>query len=1449
MSGEMQTGPHARFIGVGVSSYDDTHFDELPDVANEIEEFARILTSLGVESIVVPGLGEYDIHQRLNETLVPGATPDPSSLVIIWTGHADLPPVGGLRLVAKDSVPERQALLSPAQVVGAALATGAGQILVVFDTCYSGAGAMRALATADEWSQNAGPTTPRNWIGYVSSAMHWEQAKSGRLAGELRRILREGARGDSDDVTFLWSEHKQWVTGSDIISTLQAEWPDADTQTPLFVQSGWSRALIPNPRFARGAPPRVVAHLLKAARGGSTEDETWYFSGRHRIVEHVVGWLSHTPSGVLVVTGPAGSGKSAVLGLLASLSNPGEREVLLAQRDIDYPDPGVGSIDAVVYARGATVDDIASQLDEQLFGKGRKQKAPRSVAEFMTRLKSIDEPPAVIIDGLDEAVDVAEIINTLINPLSLQARVLIGTRSIPSADGDLLTRMQPDPASVLDVVEMSNDEDDIREYVERRLRAVDAPQMDVEAVAAAVATHAMDDADGRFLLAYLETTELRRRPVDTSVEGWAQALSVNLSTGVDDALSGLDELTRDGLPIAGGMRTLLSALAWGAGSGLPADVWSLIANALSDDAPFELRDVYRVLSIASAYIVEAGAFGDAVYRLAHAILAERLRDRGTESSDAPLRIARALADAFLALGPTVAEDSPYLRQNLWRHCADALLPGIEILEAVAGRSDLDFREDLAKANAHVARALSESGSPHDAVRLGETAEALFTELAEENPDNYLQLAAVLLSSGATQFVLEDTRAAESILERAVRLIRAIVDVDESYSPALVSALRALAGAQVGNEDLAGASESFGEAAAVLERLAASDRASARAYADTLIDLGRTLNEAHGYESAAKAIEKAIAVILDLDSESVSSGRALAVSRSELARAYFALDRPSDGLEQSERVVDFYASLGDRGNVADGMSLFSARLDLAVGYMRVEDLAKAAEVLDALIDQAGDPPYANEIVRRAMRDVLIPRALILIAQGEDARALGFLMPAMALLRDADEDDRARRKLADALVTAAGIHARSDRPAEAIGALQESLGLMSTLPVDEASHLEQVVDALRLQGELFEAAEGPCPPIPPMSAVLSNARTLTASHPALQDTYASLLAAVVKTRESGQQPPDAEVAGALDELDDLAARQPSVRSSLVQAQLAIVQREIRLSQLASAVPRMQRIASVTRELAAEDPERFGALSSQLSTTAGFFAAVAWAWDDAIVWLTEAIEVLRGLAVTDESQLPALATALATLAGGLDETGRTDEALHVAEESLAIQQDAFARGLEVKPVDLVVSRFSVASFEVALGLPGDGEARARAAVAELREAWQTDPAVRASIAGPLNELGRLLVDSDEAIGWLEESVELLREELIGEVNLRTVYLVASLNLAGGYVAHGRMEEGLRVALDAIEFAREWHLPPVTALSDLRQLRHLADRVEASAHGQALDAWGPVLVAAGRRGWPAEE
>ena len=83
----------------------------------------------------------------------------------------------------------------------------------------------------------------------------------------------------------------------------------------------------------------MVEQLVDAARGGDP-DEEWYLTGRQFILAALTGWIADGQPGVKVVTGPPGSGKSAVLGQLLCLSDPERRAELLRHGPIESADPG-----------------------------------------------------------------------------------------------------------------------------------------------------------------------------------------------------------------------------------------------------------------------------------------------------------------------------------------------------------------------------------------------------------------------------------------------------------------------------------------------------------------------------------------------------------------------------------------------------------------------------------------------------------------------------------------------------------------------------------------------------------------------------------------------------------------------------------------------------------------------------------------------------------------------------------------------------------------------------------------------------------------------------------------------------------------------------------------------------------------------------------------------------
>ena len=75
----------------------------------------------------------------------------------------------------------------------------------------------------------------------------------------------------------------------------------------------------------------LVGHFESKARGGEERGpEGWFFTGREEAIRHLAGWLLNGQDYTTrVLTGDPGSGKSAVLGRLVTLSDPQRRQAIL----------------------------------------------------------------------------------------------------------------------------------------------------------------------------------------------------------------------------------------------------------------------------------------------------------------------------------------------------------------------------------------------------------------------------------------------------------------------------------------------------------------------------------------------------------------------------------------------------------------------------------------------------------------------------------------------------------------------------------------------------------------------------------------------------------------------------------------------------------------------------------------------------------------------------------------------------------------------------------------------------------------------------------------------------------------------------------------------------------------------------------------------------------------
>ena len=213
--------------------------------------------------------------------------------------------------------------------------------------------------------QGAPPEGEHVWAGVLASCLDVETARDGLFGRKLRELVEHGPQTPILRVRG-WSAHSQYVRGDDMCDAMLKEW-DSDVQRPDFSSRGSAWWMFPNPHWNPEAPDQVVEHLLLAARGGARQDERSWFTGRTFEVNTVVGWIRSREPGIHVETGPAGTGKTAIVGRVVSLSDPSERARLPSEGlSWEHDDPGEKSVHAHLHARALTADRAAAVLAGQL---------------------------------------------------------------------------------------------------------------------------------------------------------------------------------------------------------------------------------------------------------------------------------------------------------------------------------------------------------------------------------------------------------------------------------------------------------------------------------------------------------------------------------------------------------------------------------------------------------------------------------------------------------------------------------------------------------------------------------------------------------------------------------------------------------------------------------------------------------------------------------------------------------------------------------------------------------------------------------------------------------------------------------------------------------------------------------------------------------------------------
>ncbi|MEC7053618.1 WD40 repeat domain-containing protein [Streptomyces violaceochromogenes] len=427
-----------------------------------------------------------------------------------------------------------------------------------------------------------------------------------------------------------------------------------------------------------------------------------HFTGRRSHLRVLAPWLDD-PDGsrLCVIVGSPGAGKSALLGALMCAAHPqlADQARHIRERLPGTCRPAVHEAVAAVQARQRGLETLLDVLARQL-----KLVAPArgwTPEKFVLAVRDLHEPPVIVLDALDEALDPADVTDRFLLPLTSEhrsdgdavCRLLVGMRPWGQFDGLKALAARGGLLIDLDETDPVELEDDLAAYLDDALSAVPgyrsgrARPVRERLASSTAATLARTPQDGErwgeFLVASVFTSYLASTSAVTDVDDAAR-----LGGAAPVTLPDVFELDLASRAAPEAVRALLAAIAHGKGGGIPAELAFPLASAFCSDGPGPAAggtDFSSVLDESMFYLrTQTDTDGTTLYRPFHQGLADHLRARpfrtassgDSEVHPAPVSAADRVLTVLLtpragAEHLVWAHAAPYLLRHAIEHAGDA----------------------------------------------------------------------------------------------------------------------------------------------------------------------------------------------------------------------------------------------------------------------------------------------------------------------------------------------------------------------------------------------------------------------------------------------------------------------------------------------------------------------------------------------------------------------------------------------------------------------------------------------------------------------------------------------------------------------------------------------------------------------------------------------------------